>query len=254
MVYDILQYAQKIKIPDYVMYNGILYSQDPQLCIDALKSNTLFLEKITLPFNNKVLTYNSIAQNSVTMKKFTIPEGVTTITGMFYNCPNLKKVYLPNSLTSINSSFIGCTNLQEITFPPNVTTWGNDNFIDSTYTTCSFNKVIFLGNVPTNGSFSNVTMNIVYCKSDYITMLQNDSTFGLNHTGIQIINITQYIKVPIVDWYLDGSNRATTDNNVYIQPQYTISWATLPTDGTNLANKDYVDGVKTIPVQPPQTS
>lgn len=51
-----------------------------------------------------------------------IPEGVTDISGFFYDCENLKSVKLPSTLTSIGASaFRNCTSLTSITIPAGVT-------------------------------------------------------------------------------------------------------------------------------------
>ncbi len=64
------------------------------------------------------------------LKKVTIPEGVTTIIGNAFNgCTNLKSVTIPNSVTSIGGgAFRGCTSLESVTIPEGVTAIGWDTF------------------------------------------------------------------------------------------------------------------------------
>ena len=58
------------------------------------------------------------------IKEYTIPEGITELTGYFFNeCSQLEKVTLPTTLTTVGEyAFTGCTGLTEMSVPANVRT------------------------------------------------------------------------------------------------------------------------------------
>ncbi|MDR2967568.1 MAG: leucine-rich repeat protein [Methanobacteriaceae archaeon] len=76
--------------------------------------------EVNVPHGVTAIGILAFSQQS-TLTKIILPEGVTELQGLFFNCTNLEKIILPESLENIpNNTFSGCVSLKSIDLPKNL--------------------------------------------------------------------------------------------------------------------------------------
>ena len=92
--------------------------------LKEFKGGSAFINGRCLIINGKLVAF---APAGIT--KFTIPNSVTTIEGVFADCSNLTSVTIPNSVKTIGEvAFYNCSNLTSVTIPNSVKTIGDHAF------------------------------------------------------------------------------------------------------------------------------
>ena len=103
---------------------------------NAIFDKCVSLKNVNLPSLTNLgtgTTTNSMFNGCTALEEFTVPAGVTALTG-FYKCTSLKKITLvaPENITEIKSyAFRGCTSLVDFTIPENVKSIGMGAFAET---------------------------------------------------------------------------------------------------------------------------
>jgi hypothetical protein len=154
---EIIEYSQSIKIPDFISYDGVLYSPGSWMIFPfEINKYTSFIENIDFSRNSIITTIGAVFSNSETATEFIVPDispNYLDVIDMFCNCPNLKKVVLPYNTITIQRSFINCPKLKTLIIPAKVTNY-NSSFVNPTYPSNQFDTIVFLGNVPDDDNYN----------------------------------------------------------------------------------------------------
>lgn len=172
-----------IEIPEYVMYNGIMYN------VTSIGDMAFYgctgITSISIPSS-----VTSIGNNAFTycsgLTSISIPNSVTSIGYFaFSNCSGLVSVNISNFITTLeNFTFAGCSNLASVTIPNGITTLGHAVFAGCSNLTSVIvpNSVDSMG----NGVFEN-------CSALTSAVLPNDLTSISENTFYGCTELTSIV-------------------------------------------------------------
>ena len=182
------------------------YNDENKFTVSGITS----LEKVKFP--KSMTNYESVISGT-SIEEFDIPEGVTNIDGIAYNCKDLKRLGVPKSVTEITrSTFYDTYSLETVDLPDTVTYLGTQAFYYSKITHITLPASL---ERLSDMAFYNCADCVFYdfSKCRQIPVLENTNVFGsLNYAARMVVPDELYDEwITATNWstYADKINKAS---------------------------------------------